>query len=163
MRANAVSLETSHYDSFPEFRERLELILEASEKTIDSDIFTRVGLRYINAVTFSGEDIATWITPALVGVLSDPAYGDVRECFQRVSRVTAYGGYLFQHGLEQSAAEKRSYILDYDFFREEVSVSEAIDVVDKLHQEEFSMFSKALEKPAKEYLGRFNIRQEGER
>jgi uncharacterized protein (TIGR04255 family) len=160
LRAHAISLETSHYDSFPEFRSRLSFIVDAAEKIIDSDFFTRVGLRYINVVPFNGADVAKWINPSLVGVLSDGTYGDVRECFQRVSGTTSLGGYLFQHGLEESDPGKERYILDYDFFCEEVSVSDVMDVVDKLHREEFSMFSRALGDQAKEYLGPSTLRNE---
>lgn len=159
LRASAISLETSHYDSYPQFRSRLGLIMEAAKETIDSDFFTRVGLRYINAVPFNGEDIGTWINPSLVGVLSNrPTYGDIRECFQRVNGATSFGSYLFQHGLERSESGKDHYVLDYDFFHEEVSVREAMDVVDRLHEEEYSMFSYALGERAKGYLGPSTLR-----
>jgi len=45
LRAAALSLETSSYDSFSEFEKRLGFLLKAAEGTIDSDFFTRVGLK----------------------------------------------------------------------------------------------------------------------
>lgn len=162
LRSSAISLETSHYDSFPEFRDRLAFILDGAKKIIDSDFFTRIGLRYINAVPFNGEDIGEWINSSLVGILSAQTYGDIQECFQRVSGVTPYSGYLFQHGLEKvSETGKENYILDYDFFCEEVPVSETLDVVGKLHQQEFSMFSGALGERAKKYLGPSTLKDQG--
>ncbi|HVW63469.1 MAG TPA: TIGR04255 family protein [Nitrosospira sp.] len=153
LRSSAISLETSRYDSFPEFRKRLAFIVEAAKETIDSDFFTRVGLRYINAIPFNDEDIGTWINPSLVGVLSDGAYGRIQECFQRLTGLTPFGGYLFQHGLEQGESGKTGYILDYDFYCEEIAVSNVLDMVDELHSAEYSMFSRALGDRAKEYLG----------
>ena len=152
LRASAISLETSHYDSFPEFRERLAFVLDKAKKVIDSDFFTRVGLRYINAIPFGNEDVSSWINPALVGVLSAGVYDDIKECSQRIIGVTSYGGYLFRHGLEQGHQSK-SYVLDYDFYSEDVPVVETLSVLDDLHQREFSMFSWALGERAKEYLG----------
>ncbi len=153
LRSSAISLETSHYDAFPEFQERLALIIDGARKVIDCDFFTRIGLRYINAVPINGGNICEWIDPSLVGILSAGVYGNIQECFQRVAGVTPPSGYLFQHGLERADTGKENYILDYDFFCEEVLVSEAIDVIGKLHQQEFAMFSCALGKRAKEYLG----------
>lgn len=158
LRASALSLETSNYDAFEEFQSRLDLVLNAARETIDSDFFTRVGLRYINTVPFSADGIAQWVNPALVAPLDDGTYGDVEEHWQRTRGPTAVGGYSFQHGIsKEEKAGAREYLLDFDFYREDVPVSDAIKVVQQLHQLEFSMFTWTLGPEAKKYLGRSTL------
>lgn len=82
LRAAALSLETSNYDSFSEFEERLGFVLKAAEGPIDSDYFTRVGLRYINAMPFDPSEIKQWVNPALVSPLGEGTFGDVEEHWQ---------------------------------------------------------------------------------
>jgi uncharacterized protein (TIGR04255 family) len=154
LRAAALSLETSRYDSFDEFAERLVFVLKAAEGTIDSDFFTRVGLRYINIVPCEPEAAAEWVNPALVGPLAAGTYGTVNEYWQRVQGPTAVGGYTFTHGVQvQPGSPPREYLLDLDFFKEDVPVAETLSVVKKLHELEFSMFRWSLGPKAKEFLG----------
>lgn len=153
-RASAVSIETSNYDSFTELRERLAFIIKTAELVIDSDFFTRVGLRYINSVPYNEDDICDWINPQLVGVLGSGLYGDTKDHSARVSGSTVAGSYLFQHGLAiNQDSRKREYFLDFDFSQEDVAISDTLEVVDVLHENEFSMFTWALGSTAKEYLG----------
>lgn len=154
LRASTLSLETSNYDSFSELEERLALVLKGAEQVIDSDFFTRVGLRYINSVPFNIEDIREWVNPALVGILGAGTYGDVQEHSQRVSGFTPRGGYLFQHGVGISEQTRRQeYVLDFDFFAEDVPVAETSVVARELHAHEYAMFSWALGEKAKAQLG----------
>lgn len=69
-----VKLETLHYGAFAEFKERLALVLKAAAPVIDSDYFTRVGLRYINSVPYVRERIDQWVNPGLVGPLAGGIY-----------------------------------------------------------------------------------------
>ncbi len=154
LRAAALSLETSFYDSFDEFAERLAFVVKAAEGTIDSEFLTRVGLRYINAVPCGPEVVGEWINPALVGPLAAWTYGTVNEFWQRVQGPTPVGGFTFQHGVQvPPGSPPREYLLDYDFFKEDVVVADTLAVVKKLHELEFSMFHWCLGPKAKEHLG----------
>jgi uncharacterized protein (TIGR04255 family) len=154
LRAAALSLETSRYDSFDEFAERLAVVLKAAEATIDSDFFTRVGLRYINIVPCEPETASEWVNPALVGPLAAGTYGTVNEYWQRVQGPTPMGGYTFTHGVQvQPGSPAREYLLDFDFFKEDVAIVETLSVAKKLHELEFSMFHWSLGPKAKEHLG----------
>lgn len=154
LRAAALSLETSHYDAFQEFESRLAIVLEAGKVAIDSEFFTRVGLRYINALPFDASDIQHWVNPSLVQPLGDGTFGDVDEYWQAVRGSTEVGGYNFRHGIPTSPQAGRSeYVLDFDFFREDVPVAETLATVQKLHELEFSMFAWSLGPKAKEHLG----------
>ena len=154
LRASALSLETSQYDSFAELEERLATLLEAARETIDSDFFTRVGVRYINALPFSVSDIREWVNPSLVSPLGEGTYGDVEEHWQSVRGTTAVGGYNFRHGLASNPeGGKKEYILDFDFYREDVLVADTVKTVRELHDLEFSMFVWSLGPKAREHLG----------
>ncbi len=154
LRAAAVSLETSNYDAFGEFVDRLSLILEAAKITIDSDFFTRVGLRYINTVPFDRSTICEWVNPALVRPLGDGTFGDADEHLQLVRGRTNEGGYTFRHRLlNATPGGTRDYELDFDFYSEDVPVTETIETVKRLHDLEFSMFMWSLGPKAKVELG----------
>lgn len=154
LRASAITLETAKYGSFDEFFEQLRIVEEAAQQTIDSEFYTRVGLRYINVLPYGQDDLGLWVNDALVGPLSKGVYGDATEHSQQVRGVTQCGGFTFQHSLltDPNSDGKRSYVLDFDFYREEVEVTDALTTVKKLHELEFSMFSWALGDRAREYL-----------
>jgi uncharacterized protein (TIGR04255 family) len=154
LKASAISLETTHYDTFAEFKERLSLVLQAAKEVIDSDFFTRIGLRYINLIEFPGSDLASWINPALVGPLANGVYGTVSEHSARVVGSTERGGFTMQHGLAPDRESKSpAYSLDFDFFAEDVPFADALIVVQSLHDDEFKLFRWGLGPAALQYLG----------
>jgi uncharacterized protein (TIGR04255 family) len=160
LRAAALSLETSNYDTFSEFEERLGFVLKAAEGTIDSDFFTRVGLRYINAMPFAPSEVKQWVNPALVSPLGEGTFGDVEEHWQRVRGPTTVGGYFFQHGLDTNPqAGRREYVLDFDFYREDVTIPETLSIVRQLHEQEYAMFAWSLGDKAKEHLGPSTLKE----
>ena len=158
LKAAAVLLETSHYDSFVEFKERLAAVLKAAATVIDSDFFTRVGLRYINTIPYPNGELQDWVNPALVGPLAAGIYGDVTEHNGRVIGFTPCGGYIFQHGLViDGNTTKREYTLDFDLSSEDVALSETLAIVQNLHDLEFSLFKWAIGPAAEAYLGPSNV------
>lgn len=161
VRSASLSLETSRYDSFQELSERLAFVLKAATGTIDSEFFTRVGVRYINAIPFERTTIHEWVNPALVKPLADGVFGEVDEHWQRVRGVTNLGGYTLQHGvaLQPSGSPSNEYILDLDFFKEEVAVADTQSVVHQLHELEFALFRWTLGEKAKAHLGPSDLKQ----
>ncbi len=161
LTASSVVLETTKYDSFAEFKDRLALILKASGPIIDCDFFTRVGLRYINLLPYSRPEIRNWVNPALVGALSDGIFGDAIEHNGRIGGTILGGGYLLQHGVVSAPAGGPSmYSLDFDFSSEDVTLDTTLDVVENLHSQEHSFFQWALGPKAKEYLGPSNVKEQ---
>ncbi|OXI75264.1 hypothetical protein CFB81_00720 [Burkholderia sp. AU28863] len=154
LRPSAITLETTRYSSFEDFEQQLKIVLEAAERTIDSDFFTRVGLRYINTLPCGVDQIDGWLNASLARPLADNIFGDVSEYWQQTRGETNLGGFLFQHGIAMDAKnqDRRRYILDFDLYREDVDVSEAMDTVRKLHDLEFSLFSWTLGDKARQYL-----------
>ena len=155
--ASSVKLETAHYGAFDEFKERLALVVKAATPIIDSDFFTRVGLRYINVLPYTRTEVDKWINPSLVGALAAGIYGEVNEHNGRVIGSTPFGGYLLQHGIViDGKSIPTEYSLDFDLFSEYVQLNEALDTVQKLHDAEFSLFQWAIGPAAKSFLGPSN-------
>ena len=155
LRAASVSLETSNYGSFEEFKGRLTHVVQAAVPVIDSDFFTRVGLRYINTVPYTRAAIGEWVNPLLVGPLAQGIYGDPTECASQVTGRTRVGGYRLQHGIASIEGQlpNSAYVLDFDFFAEDVPVKEAIETVQQLKELEFSFFMWTLGQAARAELG----------
>lgn len=142
VRSSALSLETTLYESFHDFRTRIDTLIKAAKSTVQSEFFTRIGLRYVNAVHCEPSALAEWINPALVGPLAQGSYGHVDEHWQRVRGSTRSGGYNFMHGLASGESDKpeREYVLDFDFYSENVELGQVLPTLDALHAELFSMF-----------------------
>lgn len=158
LSTQALSLETSRYNSFEDFEERIAQLIDASLSFIDTDFFTRVGIRYVNVLPYERQNIAEWVNPSLVGDLAAGLYGDCTEFSGSVRGTTEVGGFLLQHGIGQSSNAPNSptaatggYGLDFDFYCENVEVGQATVVIQGLHKRQFEMFlwslgPRALEK-----------------
>lgn len=158
LRASAMALETAAYTSFAEMTGRLEVLVEAARATIDSEFFTRVGLRYINALPCKVDEVSEWLNPSLGSALGSGIFGVPTECWQRVSGPTSLGAYTLLHGIGGTNADGNpSYVLDLDFFKEDVRLDDALSTVQQLHAEEFSLFSWAMGPRGKAFLGESTV------
>jgi uncharacterized protein (TIGR04255 family) len=154
LRQSALSLETTAYDSFADFARRLKTLIGEAGKTIDSNFFTRIGLRYINALDVSQDDVDGWVQGGLVAPLVAGIYGGDVQFWQEVRGHTEIGGYLFRHGLAQNPANSApEYVLDFDFFAEDVELVKADEVIAELHRREYDFFHWCLGPRALEHLG----------
>ena len=179
LRAAAVVLETNNYSSFQIFKDRLEFVVQAASKVIDSDFFTRVGLRYINSVPYERKEIGEWVNPSLVAPLMEGVYGDPLEYAGRVIGTTENGGYILQHGIQTTTSRQRGigplgvgqgqnihpsatiqneYALDFDLYSEDVELADVMDTVQRLHDLEYSLFNWAIGPAAKKHLGPSTLR-----
>ena len=143
LRSSSLSLETARYSAFAEFQERLGHIIETCQSFIDSDFFTRVGIRYINALPYDRGQIASWLNPLLAPALVTGVYGDVSEYAQQVRGTTPDGGYYMQSGLAQSD-QGPAYLVDLDFYADDVEVKSSLNTVRKLHERQYEMFMWAV-------------------
>ena len=148
---STLSIETSRYESFVDFEERISFLIDACQSFIDSDFFTRVGIRYINSLPYKREELGEWINPVLVSALASGVYGDPTESGQAIRGTTEVGGFFFQHGIGLEG-EKRGYGLDYDFYAENIEVKDAKNVVAALHKREYEMFIWCLGERARAHL-----------
>ena len=154
-RASAIGLETRHYTNFEEFFERLQSLLLKSQRLLDTDFFTRVGLRYIDEIPIEDQTIAGWITDLLVAPLAQNIYGSPEHFLQEVRGFTEIGGYTFKHGLKNSDQEKHQvYYLDFDFYEENVSFESVPSMVTQFNLLSFRFFRWVIGPKALNLLGK---------
>lgn len=166
LRQSAITVETSKYVSFDELRSRVNSVLEIASDVIDSDFFTRVGIRYINAVPMNIEGGNTvqfrgWIREGLASILVEEDLGALFEYSGRLAGSATFGTFLLQHGVGYNQSTKKpEYILDFDFSKENIELTDVAAVMNVLHRNQFSMFMWALGPKALEYIGPSIIRED---
>lgn len=160
LKNNALVLEAGRYSTYADFRARLEKALAAALPVIDTDFFTRIGLRYINMLKTSGTQMTDWVNPDLVAALGKPLFVGMADYGGRLQLMAPDGGLLLQHGLSQKlgresagpTADVPDYIIDIDGFRGEVAATDVLVAVDRIHAQVFQMFDWAIGPSAREYL-----------
>lgn len=154
-RASSVALETSSYQTFESFLDRLLVITSIAQTVIDSDFFTRVGLRYINALPYGQGAIGDWVNPQLVGALSSGVFGTPAEFNGRIAgKIADDAGFTLSHGIGQGSENSGlDYVLDLDFWQEDVPSTEIEEVVTQLHDLEHRMFHWSLAPAAFAHMG----------
>ena len=155
-KAYALSLETKNYEGFTKFLERLMYVVEGSRTLIDADFFTRVGLRYVNALP-ARRDLSGWVRKSLVESLADGTYGDVELFQQQVRGIARRGKYTFRHGIGEFKGppeDGHEYTLDFDFYAENVPFDSLQELLNDLHSECFAFFCWAIGEEARTVLGR---------
>ncbi|MGV7240621.1 TIGR04255 family protein [Caballeronia sp. M23-90] len=161
LKESAFSIETNAYPGFHEMKERVMHVVAAASKIIDSDFFTRVGLRYINVID-SGTDPAKggWVNPELVSPLLSDYFKGIQEFAGRIQVGGEDGGCLLQHGIrvKQPTANQDpedvwpDYLLDLDVFRNGVEVDDTEKNIEAMHVQAFNLFDWAIGPSARNYL-----------
>lgn len=154
IKPESISLETSLYKNFEEFYEKLEKVKIIIEDQIETDFFTRVGLRYINIIPFKTEDFKELLNPDLVKPLYKEVFGTVSQYTQLVQGHIKEGMYNFRHGIKPSDGLDVEYFLDFDYFKDGVEIKEALDLIKKFHNYNFNFFCWSLGKKGIDGLGK---------
>ena len=139
-RASALSVETTKYTSFAGLKKRIESLVAIAKPFVDTEFFTRVGLRYINGLPVR-EDVDEWVNQDLVRPFAGGVFGTVNKYWLEVRGDTQNGEYSFRHGFPGGeSAEAATYRLDFDLSKNDVAVSETIKLLDDLHTEAYKFF-----------------------
>jgi uncharacterized protein (TIGR04255 family) len=157
--SSALSLETKDYTKFEDFSGRLKRLIEQTREFLDTDFYTRVGLRYINEIPMEKDDSTGgwegWIHPDLVKPWVDGTYGAVDRFFQEIGGRTHAGRYMFRHGVGGATATGGPiYILDFDFYEQDVAVDDTLGLVTEFNAVNFQFFSWATGPKAINRLGK---------
>lgn len=141
--------DTSRYTAFSGLAALLEDVLPAAVDVIDTPFFTRLGLRYVNAVPVvneRGAPLTDAINADLVGALAAGVFGEVSHYVQEVQGKLSRGNYLFRHGLPSGEAgrDRLEYMIDFDFFDEAIEIAEVIPRLREFNDHAFSFFMWAL-------------------
>ncbi|GGD45613.1 TIGR04255 family protein [Pseudoxanthomonas indica] len=156
LKQSSVSIEGNSYDGYADLRSRVEQLVAAAAPIIDSDIWTRVGLRYIN--TIYGDPADGWVNRDLVGPIGQELLRPVNSFGGALQVGTLEEGALLRHQLalvtnhQGGDVSTVSYVIDLDVFQAAVSVTDTFEVLDKLHERSFALFQWTLGERAKSYL-----------
>jgi len=71
LRKSSIGLETSSYTDFDGFISQVRSLLEAAQPSLDTDFFTRIGLRYVNLLPATPGDVQGWVNNQIVGPLRE--------------------------------------------------------------------------------------------
>ncbi|MGN6829754.1 TIGR04255 family protein [Paucibacter sp. M5-1] len=157
LKESAVSIETTAYTEYAQMREKVLRVVDAATKVIDSDFFTRVGLRYINVIEGTDDPRNGWVNHQLVAPIVGTNFKGIGEYAGKLQLVAGDGGCLLQHGIRVSRQQKDAsihpeYMLDVDVFRNEVAVDDVSAALDVMHSQAFDVFDWSLGEKAREYL-----------
>lgn len=135
-----VALETNNYVRWEDFRQRLELMLNATVQTYQVDFFTRIGLRYQNVIDRRALDLedSAWNTLISKFVLGPLATSESSETVYEHN-----GTFLIELENSEDVARVRyglvtekagdptnvMFMLDHDFFTKDDVQTEAGDVI----------------------------------
>lgn len=120
----SVGLETTRYQSWAHFSERLGVLLTAVGEAVSPEAEERLGLRYINRIeeprVTSAAGWATWIRPEVLGIVSHPGLGPgVLATQQQVDfQATPELNATLRHGLfREETSSWQTYVVDIDTYR----------------------------------------------
>lgn len=157
LRDSALALETNEYTQFSDFYSRLQELLDICRDTLDTTFFTRVGLRYINQILIDDGDISGWINPILITTILEDSLGDKFECLSTIAGPIENGTYIFRYGtksvVQGDTATIKNFMLDFDYAKYEVDYNDALELISKFNETNFSFFSWAIDTKAKKWLG----------
>lgn len=150
LKPSSISLETKAYENFSEFLERLLKVIDKVKPIIDTDFFTRVGLRYIDTLPVNTDPVNEWINPDLTNQLINGELGKPVSYWQEIVGNTFCGKYNFRHGIQNN--NHNDYILDFDFYDENVELKDIRTKIQNLHDESIKLFFWSLGKKSIEYM-----------
>lgn len=154
-KTSAIAIQTDHYTHFEEFLEQINSVVRKSRPFLDTDFFTRVGLRYINELRIEDGKVDGWIRDDLIAPLTAGIYGTVDRFIQEVRGVTKTGKYTFRHGIPGLTADKRDiYTIDFDFYNENVEAETVLSLVSDFNKESFRFFLWVIGAKGRERLGK---------
>lgn len=125
---DALSLSTSAYTRWEDFRHQLSAPLEALISIYQPSFFTRIGLRYIDVIDRRplGLEATPWsqlLRPELLGEAALPQFEQNLEDVKRVVRVRrndGRGSVLLQHGFGIVQSQPNdTYAIDFDIYLDE--------------------------------------------
>lgn len=159
LRSSSFSLETSSYTSFVKMKERAMEVVGAAKKVIDSDFFTRIGVRYINAIDRNENPSEGWVNPQLVGALGLGIFGGITEYAGKLNVTGPDGGALLQHGIRLKAKHMEEavypeYVLDIDVSRTDVELDNVGDALESIHSQAFDLFDWSLDEKSRNFLSK---------
>jgi uncharacterized protein (TIGR04255 family) len=145
LNSESLSLTASTYKNWEGFEDSLKPALVALKQIYDPSFFTRVGLRYVDAIDRGKLGLLNtpWsklLKPELLGELSILEFENSLEGLAnralRLKNPDGSGSILLQHGMAQNLGKNEFvYVIDIDFFSEEkTEVQNAVDTLTQFNR-----------------------------
>lgn len=150
LKPSSVAMEAKAYGGYDGFRERVAELVAAAAPVIDSDFWTRIGLRYINRVPLPKNHtgaLADFVHEALAAPLDRRVFKQVQEYSGAIRGGDEEHGYLLQHGLRREGGPQGielSYLIDIDAWQAECELERTLETLDALHAQSFAVFDWCL-------------------
>jgi len=159
---NSLSVTFSNYNSYEAFKEIVINVLSIFVPHLETNFFTRVGLRYINNIdtpNIRGE-VSEWINRSLVAYIADGVIGSIRDLKMEVGgEIDQNSKFHFRCGLvpkpggiEPESTDKATFLLDFDYYTEDVETGKVQDLMDYYHDINFKFFWWTLGEKARKEL-----------
>lgn len=147
---NFISLSTTDYNKWEEFKTRFELVLNAFIDVYKPILFTRIGLRYIDVIVRSKLDLGSmvWeelIKPPFLGILASSELGDSVKHFQAMFVIDLdddQGEVRINTGtVKATDSGETSFRIDSDFYElKRKGGNEILDKLDYFHSKASGLF-----------------------
>jgi uncharacterized protein (TIGR04255 family) len=156
---NFLSLETTSYHGRTEFLESLEFLVEKMQETVQPDLVERIGLRYINRLSFKDRlHLAELVQPEVLGVIHENLGKHLTSTFSETRfsispSMTVNGKWGLLPGGQSydptvlPPIEQQSWILDIDGISEDggdFAPTVIVPVVDQLADIDYRLFRFAV-------------------
>lgn len=135
-----VSLSSTNYRRWEEFRTRLELPLQALIEIYRPDYFSRVGLRYVDLIRRSDLNLedSAWselLSPYVIGMLASPDTVDFVTGLEASQEIELAGNdgtaRIISRLVNSDDPPEVSFVLDSDFFkRSRTEIDDSMHVLD---------------------------------
>lgn len=162
IRQDFFALETTAYESWVDFRQRLSELLDATIDILRPSLEQRLGVRFIDEIADpivkSPVAWGDWIRPTLLGVVTDDSLGpSVRSCQQLVELQGPSGLRInLRHGAQpQPDGQSFVYLIDQDCFRAEGRQFDREDILaaaEELHRLALGVFQATITPKLYEHL-----------
>jgi uncharacterized protein (TIGR04255 family) len=139
---DSISLETTAYPGWEDFRSRLTRLVDAVCEYIDPALEQRLGLRYVNRITepvvSHPREWRDYITPELLGPILHKRLGPAIQASQQQLDfdVTGEMQCSVRHGFFSDAARSGApaYLLDFDVYRQGARAFDRADILETVEQ-----------------------------
>ncbi len=158
-----LALSTSAYTNYDDFRDKYKYVFDIVFPYLETDFFTRLGLRYVNRITAPNirKDLTGWINESLVSHVASGVFGSVDGLKMEVhGTIDEYSKYVFRSGLVASRNSMDTpdnpsnvdFILDFDCFKQDVDANEVFSLLDLYNKTNYNFFWWCLGNKAKSEL-----------
>lgn len=132
-----ISLETTGYYRFEEFRARVERLLNAAVAALRLTRRQRLGLRYVNEITHPDaihlSDWRKFLREELLGIAGGEKFGErVAQAAQQIQLDLDEGKVTIRHGYSREETRSSVYFLDLDAYDDSPGDFDVQEILEKL-------------------------------